>query len=128
MKDIGRFNSIYWEAVKAGKEAAEKCMPNPMVVQEHENMLDDNSPVKKSYFVADGVCGFAWIKISPANCAFANWVRKNGFGSTDPYAGGLTIWVSDYGQSMQRKEAYAGAFVDVLQKNKIMACAMSRMD
>ena len=54
-----RFETIWKEAVEAGCQAGQSAIPTSMIVEEHENMLDDHSPVKKSYFVGEGVCGFA---------------------------------------------------------------------
>lgn len=45
-----------------------------------------------------------------------------------PSSGGLQYWVSQGGQSMQRKEAFARAFASVLKANGIDAFADSRMD
>jgi hypothetical protein len=128
------FQEIWDEACKAGRDAVEKLNVVPMVVQEHQNMLDDKSPVAQSWFVADGVCGFAWINIRPASrvgrndCDFAKWCRANRIGSYDDYAKAWNIWVSDYNQSMQKKEAYADAAASVLQKYGIRAYSGSRMD
>ncbi len=84
-------------------------------------------PGGKSWYVADGVCGFAWIKIRPANSSFALWAKKAGI-AKPAYGGGLQIWVSGYGQSMQKKEAYAAAYAKVLSEAGIKAHSESRMD
>ena len=52
------FELIYSKARLAGLEAGNKADVMLMIVEEHANMLDDSSPVKKSYFVEGGVCGF----------------------------------------------------------------------
>jgi hypothetical protein len=44
------------------------------------------------------------------------------------YPTGYDIWVGGFGQSMARKEAYAGAFAKVLKDNGIDAYMQSRMD
>ena len=54
--------------------------------------------------------------------------KKEGIGKTDSFEGGYMIWISAYNQSLQKKEAYAVAFAEVLSKNGIRAYAMSRMD
>jgi len=91
--------------------------------------MNDNSPVVREYPpVMGGVCGFAWINIKPANSRFANYLRSRGIGRTDDYYGGLTIWIGDYGQSMEKKEAYARAAAAVLYDAGIAASAHSRMD
>ena len=123
-----KFRTLYNEARLAGLEAGKLSVPTPMIVGQHADILNDASPLTKTYFVGDGVCGFAWIKIRPANCAFANWLKKNGLGKTSSYEGGVSIWVSDFGQSLTRKEAYAAAFAEVLTKAGINAYGDSRMD
>ena len=125
-----QFADILALAKAKGRHAAETCVPEPMIVVQHKNPWDMNSEIVKQYApVMDGVCGFAWITIKPANCAFANFIKKReDVQSHKGYYGGLEIWVGDYGQSMERKAAYAGAFAAVLRENGINARAESRMD
>lgn len=107
---------LYRRAVEAGRAAAEACTPTPMVVQEHANPLDDSSPVIKQYApVMAGVCGFAWINVRPGNSSFACWLKRNDLGRSDRYEGGVRVWVDGYGQSYERKRAYAGGFARVLR-------------
>ena len=120
--------SIYKMADEAGRKAVEALNVRPMVVAQRENPFDDTSAIKKAWFVEDGVCGFAWCNIKPANGKFAKYLVSIGVARKDSYAGGVCLWVSDYNQSMQRKEAYAFAFARVLQANGIKAHASSRMD
>lgn len=111
--------------------AGQALEPAMMIVQQHENMLDDNSPLAKEWYVADGVCGFAWVKVRPANSAFVKWVVASGKTRKGAdYDGGKTVkWVGEFRQSMQKKEAYANAFAKVLQQRLgINAHSMSRMD
>ena len=121
------FPSLFELAHKAGLLAVEKAHVVPMIVAEHINLLDDNSPVKKSYFVSDGVCGFAWVVIRPANCAFARWMKENHNCHT-AYGGGMQYWISMFNQSMQKKEEYATAFANILREFGINAYSQSRMD
>ena len=59
--------NIYLEADKEGKARAGDCVPTPMVVGSPTTPLgSDIDYDKKTYYVADGVCGFAWINIKPA--------------------------------------------------------------
>ena len=115
------------EAHAAGIAAGNGAAVVPMVVSEHENMMDDNSPVRKQWFVGDGVCGFAWVTVRPGNCAFALWAKKND-GWRSAYGGGTQKWIHEFGQSMQRKEDYAYAYAAVLAAHGIGASAGSRMD
>jgi hypothetical protein len=118
---------LWAKADAAGKEAVEKCVPTPMVVAQHANPLDDGSPVTRAWHVPQGVCGFAWVKITPGNCSFAIWAKKN-LGARKDYYGGVSVWVSEYGQSMELKEAYARGAAKILQEGGIKAYAGSRMD
>jgi len=122
-----KFEEILTEAHQAGLKAAREVMVSPMVVQEHENPADDSSAVKQQWVVPDGVCGFAWVTVRPANSSFGRYVKKNK-GWRPAWNGGIQLWVSDFGQSMIRKEAYAGAFASVLRNHDINANMGSRMD
>jgi spermidine/putrescine-binding protein len=134
-KKVNQALQIHNDAVKAGLEALNKCTPTPMVVQEHTNMLDDSSPVAKEWFVEGGVCGFAWIQFkanTPENRAFLTGLKQSdlvGKGLWDKaYGGGYSYWVSEGGQSLERKIAFAGAFSQVLRDNGIKAYAQNRID
>lgn len=119
------FREIYIAAHEAGMAAVEKAQVAPMIVQAHANPMDDNSPVVKSYFVEDGVCGFASVIVK--NIKFANFLKKNNIGRKN-WSTGYAINVSAFNQSLQKKEAYAYAFASVLKSNDIDAYVDSRMD
>lgn len=121
------WQKLYNEADAAGNEAVSKCNVVPMVVQQHANVMDDSSPVTQSWYVSDGVCGFAWVTVRPGNCSFAKWLVKNNL-ARSAYGGGVSIWISQFNQSMQKKECYADAFAKVLRDAGIKAYAGSRMD
>ena len=84
--------------------------------------------VKQYAPVMDGMCGFAWVNVKPGNSRFAKWLRDNGLARKDGYYGGVTVWVSQFGQSSTRKIAYAGAFAAVLREAGYNACARGRLD
>lgn len=121
------WQALYDKARAAGLAAGNGATVTPMVVCQHENVADDSSPVAKSYFVADGVCGFAWITIRPGNCSFAKWLAANDL-ARKSYGGGVSIWVHEFNQSLSRKEVFAHAFADVLSEAGIKATPGSRMD
>jgi hypothetical protein len=120
--------SIYHDAAEAGRGAAADHDPTPMVVQQHEDVFDDSSPVVKSWNVPQGVCGFAWVSVRPGTSSFARWLKRHGHARTDSYYGGVTIWISEYGQSFEKKVAHSEAMAAVLVDNGIKAYAMSRLD
>ena len=120
---------IYAEAHSAGMAAGHGCTPTPMVVGTPTTPLgNDIDYSKKTYYVSDGMCGFAWINIKPARGKFVTWMKKNNIGRKDSYYGGWTVWVSDFGQSVTRKENYARASAKVLGDYGITAYNMSRLD
>jgi len=120
---------IYSEAHSAGLAAGHGCTPTPMVVGQPTTPLGNDIDYEKdTYYVADGVCGFAWVNIKPARGKFVKFLKDNNIGRKDCYYGGYTVWVSEFGQSMHRKENYARAFTSVLRENGLTAYNMSRMD
>jgi hypothetical protein len=113
-----KFAAAWEKAEAAGLAAGQQVQVVPMIVNQHESVLDDASPVTESYFVAAGSCGFASVYIKPANSAFANWVKRNKLKGDNGsrYYGGMTIrHVFEFNQSHTRKTAFAHAFAKVLR-------------
>jgi len=121
------WRKLYTEAHDAGMIAGAKALPTPMTVQQHASPFNDNSPVVKEWHVPEGACGFAWVTIRPGTCSFAKWLKKNDLASV-AYGGGMQVWVHQFNQSVERKEAYAHAFAEVLRLHGIKAYAGSRLD
>lgn len=129
------FDLIVKEADAAGKAAVEKLEVVPMIVGQETSMFSNKIDYSKpTYYVADGVCGFAWVDVYPAykgNTRAGKEERKLlesfGFRKND-YAKTYQLWVSAYNQSMQKKEAYARAYADVLRANGLKAYSGSRLD
>jgi hypothetical protein len=150
-----KFQLAVREATAAGNAAVEAAHVAPMVVGTPRDMgaslmgddsggFDPNEPV---YYVADGPCGFAWVNVkakATEGRQFMNWLKGsvkstapasevlNGLGVHSPsYYGGLDLWVRGFGQSMQKKEAFAQAFSDSLNAagfDGLVTYSMSRMD
>ena len=115
------FDPMWDLAHTAGMTSVAKLNVVPMIVSENSERC------QREWFVPDGVCGFAWVVVRPANCAFAKWMKANKNCHT-AYGGGMQYRISAFNQSMQRKEAYAVAFAGVLYQFGINAHAGSRMD
>lgn len=114
------FVKIYNAADLAGSIAARNCLPTAMVVTQNGKPIE---------VVNDGVCGFAWVNIKPGNSGFAKFLKNNGYARKDDYYGGVTVWVSGYNQSMQKKQAYASAFArSLMDAGFDRVYSMSRMD
>ena len=122
-----QFAALYQRADEAGTAAAKAAGVVPMVVQQHARVMDDASPVVKQWFVEGGVCGFAWVQVKPANCGFAKWLVESGH-ARKGHEPGVCLWVHQFGQSLQRKEAYAHAFARVLCEAGVKCYSQSRMD
>ena len=119
--------SLYIQAHDAGNNAVTQTTVTPMIVTQAANPLDDSSAVVKAWVVNDGVCGFASVIIKPANSKFAKFLVANQLGRKH-YAGGVSMSIRDFNQSLTKKEAYAYAFAKVLNDNGINAYVDSRMD
>jgi hypothetical protein len=118
MSRYADFKDIVDKAYQAGIEAGKNAMPIPMYV------IDQGIPIDR---IDDGACGFAWVTVRPANSSFAIWAKKQGV-MRAMYGGGVTYWVSQFGQSVDRKAAFAGAYAKVLRENGIQATAGDRLD
>lgn len=100
------YQEIFDQAHRAGLAAAHAAIPTPMAVVNHDRVVD---------VVADGVCGFAWVKIRPGNSRLAK-AAKLILGARKSYTGGVDLWISHFNQSYTRKYAYASAFADVVRE------------
>jgi hypothetical protein len=119
-------HNIYVEAYEAGLNAGKDADTPKFIVGDAIGLSDEIDFSKKTY-ILDGLCGFAWINISPARGAFVNYLKSRQVGSKG-YYGGYEIWVREFGQSVDRKTAFARAFCDVLHKHGINASVGSRLD
>lgn len=124
-------SELYAKAHAAGMEAFYAAKPVPMVVGTPKSLFSNEIDYSKpTEFVADGVCGNAWVIIKPARGKFVSYLKANRLGRAGDY-GGLHVrpkGEAAVSQSMQRKEAYCAAFARVLEEAGITAYSDSRMD
>jgi len=110
---------IVEESHLAGMNAANAATPKKYnVVNENNEIIDT---------LDDGLCGFAWITIRPARGSLVAYLKAEGIGDKG-WSGGWTIWVNKFGQSYDRKYAYAKAFANTLCQYGIDAQAGARLD
>lgn len=95
--------SDWQDALMAGAAAVSDLTVTPMTVVGRDGC----------YHVEGGVCGFARVEVRPRTSAWAKWLKRHGWYSSD-YHRCVYMNVSDYGQSMQRKEAFAMAVAGFL--------------
>jgi len=123
------YEAILAEAHAAGMEAGEEVQVTPMIVGTPTTPLGSTiDRTKPVYEVEGGCCGFAWIEIYGGNGAFPRYMVRKGISRRNCGRSGSSIWVSHFGQSMVRKEAYARAYAQVLKEHGVQAYMGSRMD
>lgn len=112
--------NIFNEARTAATIAFSDHTPTPVVFGQAKSLFGNEIIPGTEEYVADGLCGFAWVRIKPARGEFVKFLKKNGIGNKGVY-GGYTISAYDIGcpvssQSMERKEAACKAFVAVIKQ------------
>jgi len=120
------YEALWAEAHKAGLAAGQGKTPQPMTVYEADGLTDRPKPDGQSWYVPEGLCGFAWVKFA-GNTGFGRWAKRTGR-ARKGYPSGLSVWVSEFGQSYERKLAYAQAFATVLRDGGVTAYAGGRLD
>lgn len=111
---------IWEEAEEKALDAARACVPEPMVVTSR------TATEQKTYYVPQGVCGFASIRFA-GNTAFGRWAKRVGH-AKPAYGGGLAVHVHQGAQSYEIKCAYANAFSGVLNENGIKSRVEAFLD
>lgn len=104
VKGEERWNAIVHLALKAGKLAADQCVPMPMKIEGY--------PV-----IMEGACGSAYVCLD-GRLAFSRWLRANNYASK-AYPSGIAIRARIDSQSVDRAKAYCEAFARVLWLNGI---------
>lgn len=123
-----KFAEAFAKAKAAGLAAGEGIAPTPMVVAQHANPMNNRSAMTKAWYVSEGACGFAWVKVRPGTSAFAKWLVKHRHARA-AYNGGVEIWIGEHGQSVDRKAAHAAALAETLRAELgVEAYADSRLD
>lgn len=135
--------SLIAKADEAGSKAMAEIKGKvaPMVVEQHANPLNDNSPVEKAWIIEGGACGWATVRVKCTNATsrkFINELKKKGLAgdqnsfkqwTKSDYHGGFLYSLSLIGgQSLAYKEAYGYAFVKVLEDAGVNAYLISRLD
>ena len=135
MKGDRTYQKMWKKAQAAANAASEAAKPVPMIVQQHANQMDDNSPVIKQWFVEGGVCGFGWVEVKPRTSKFARWLKARNYGGSSDYSKSIHLHVPGMTQSLARNEAAARAMAEVLVaglaevgETETMVYAQSRID
>jgi hypothetical protein len=111
-------DELITRAFDAGHRAGLQHTPTPMGVTDGT----------QRWVVESGPCGFAWVNIKPAIGQVAKALVARNLARKDSYEGGVTVWVSQFDQSWERKRAFAHAFAQVLRDAGVQARAGDRLD
>jgi hypothetical protein len=135
-KTAQKWADLHKEAVANGLAKMNECRPTPMIVGTPTTPLGNEIDYDKQHWVVPGgVCGFAWVTITPGTHGFAKWAAANGYGRKH-YYGGTAIHIHEHltgltgplVQSMELKQAFAAGYAATLREAGITAHAGSRMD
>lgn len=113
-----QFQHIYDAAHEAGYTAGKRAIPNSKFLAQPNGA--------KLWIEPRGECGMAWIAFS-GNTPWSKWCNEQGICDND-HPRGKRIWVHHFGQSYERKLAYAKAFAQTLKDNGINAFSCGMVD
>lgn len=136
---VAKYERLWAEIQRVSHEALAKATPpTPMIVGSPTTPLgNDIDYTKKTWFVADGVCGFAWVVLESGRTGFAQWLLKKGYGHKEYQWGGgykgVSFWCSGAGfpetrQSLELKQQVCRAVARYLNEQGIPAYSNSRID
>lgn len=111
--------TVFDKAFSEGIAAGQDCQPRAMKITD--------SFTGQTWVEESGMCGFAWVVVKAANKGFGHWLLKTGR-ARKSYYGGAEIWVSEFGQSYERKGAMASAMARVFNEAGFDSYAGSRLD
>jgi hypothetical protein len=115
-KRYAEFEALLSVAHEKGLAAGQAINPRPIA----------GNPKGPFYHCNEGLCGFAYVTLTKGNSSFALWAKKQGYFRKGYKS--TTMSVSDFNQSVERKEAYAHAYAQVLRNAGIDCYASSRLD
>jgi hypothetical protein len=126
-----KFETLMNQLAGIADAAYMAAQPAPMAVYETAGLSDAPKPGGRSWYVSEGVCGFAWVVIKPATSSFAKWLARKEIGYK-AYDGGWVLpmhhFIVNMSQSLERAEAASYAVAQELRKHNINCFATSRMD
>lgn len=132
INDNKMFEFVYEQANIKGMNAGCQYIPEPMIVGTPKTLFGNEIDYEKPiHYISDGVCGFAWIELGHANHKFCKWLLKHNYAHKNISRAGITIWIHDHNQSLDKKTAHASAMAEYINLNikGLKYCRVnSRMD
>ncbi len=121
-------SEIYEDAHTAGSKAFTDCIPTPVTFGQAAGLTGSEMVPGTARVEPEGCCGWAGIVVRPARGPFVSFCKTNNIGTKHVYPGWSIPVRSPFdSQSIERREAYANAFVDVLRENGLRASMSSRL-
>ena len=114
-----RWTELWALATEAGDAAVEDTLPTPMLVSGPWGQEEG------SEWVVGGAFGYADVAVADARRGFARWLVKNGRASTVRGRGAVLMAPP---RQFDLSQAWADAFVDVLERNGIECESRSWLD
>lgn len=106
-----RWETLWTNAIRHGRAAAENIVPTPMLVE--------------TEWVPDGMFGAATVTVPDARRGFARWLLQTENADLFPRKGALVFFSEG---SADRSSAMADAFADVLHANGIESVVETHLD
>jgi len=138
------FPALFEELKQVSHKALAECpAPTPIIVGSPSTPLgNDVDPNQKTWYHADGVCGFATVVLESGRTGFAQWILKERpsgqkLGAkwwSSGRAKGVGLYTfdrygfADTGQSYERKRFVAGRMAAHLRSKGIAAWVDARID
>ena len=125
------YKKILAYAHNAGMAAGSAKVATPMTLVDSDLFVN---PIGKTYYVPEGPCGFAYVITNEhGNGKFVKYLKSSsngyrGAGEKYYYGGYYVTNPNEFGQSVEKKEAYADAYAKVLNDYGIKAYSFSRLD
>lgn len=134
-----KYAKLFEELKAVSHQALAECpAPTPMIVGSPSTPLGtDVDPNQKTWFHADGVCGFATVVLESGRSGFAQWLVKTGRGSkwwSFGSARGVGVYTfarfgfADIGQSYEKNKFVASAMAKHLRSAGFECWVDARVD
>ncbi len=125
------YDSVFFLAKQAAKEAYDKASSTPVVVGWASSIFGDDVDPSKPMDVIPGLCGFAWVNVYADRRKPQGKEMKAAGVSWDDYEKAFRVSSYDLGadgQMVERKEAACQAAAEVFRQYGYEAYASSRLD
>ena len=110
------YSEIHTACHESGMEAGSNVQISPVRIGHAKSLFSDEIDYSRpTHIMEDGPCGFAWVTIFPGNSSLAREYKRLNI-AKKAHGGGVRIWVEEFGQSHDRKEAYANAYAKKLRE------------